>query len=231
MRIGRILIVAGVLFVISLGLDTPVARWAHESGLAANLVDHHALLLRVLRIQGNFLEFTVPAVALLLVIPPPPRWIEAEVVLLAGVFSGINWIIKWMVGRTRPFHTSAGPWEFHPFDRGLVHGLLFRGALKGARPLSFPSGDATLAFAMAVSLGWALPRWRPLFFATAIVVGVERISENAHYPSEIVAGLALGAVVARAAWGVVQRLNRDRTCGNRPISGSLGNGGAAEPAA
>jgi membrane-associated phospholipid phosphatase len=145
-----------------------------------------------------------------LLIPGPldrDRLDQATAVFLAGLISGINWFFKWCFGRTRPFQLNTTPFEFHPFGGG------FRG-LGGhpPRPFSFPSGDVSLAFAMAVALGWVSPRHRRLVWTLAFIVLIERIAENAHYVSDTVGGIALGWASASAAFALVYRIanRRDR---------------------
>jgi len=103
--------------------------------------------------------------------------------------SGLNAPLKILIGRIRPYH-GVPPFELHPFKFGLM---------SAEASFSFPSGDASLAFAMAMSLSLTIPRLRPLWWMLAVIVGLERIAENAHYPSDVVAGAALGVGVALLA--------------------------------
>jgi hypothetical protein len=123
-------------------------------------------------------------------------WTAPAIVLLAGIFSGINSLLKWMIGRIRPYH-GVPAFELHPFSRRL---------LDAEAGFSFPSGDASLAFAMAMSLTLVLPRFWPIWWTLAIIVGLERIAENAHYPSDVAAGAALGIGVALIANWFVRTL-------------------------
>jgi undecaprenyl-diphosphatase len=69
---------------------------------------------------------------------------------------------------------------------------------------SFPSGHTTTTFAMAVFLVWAL-RGRGMAWwivVWAVLVGVSRIYVGVHYPLDIVAGAALGAVGGSLGWMV-----------------------------
>jgi membrane-associated phospholipid phosphatase len=63
--------------------------------------------------------------------------------------------------------------------------------------LSFPSGHATLAFATAAALAIFLPRWRAGFYIVAAMVAAERVLENAHYVSDVVAGALVGWICAQ----------------------------------
>jgi membrane-associated phospholipid phosphatase len=71
--------------------------------------------------------------------------------------------------------------------------------------LSFPSGHATLAVATAVSLTILLPRWRWIWFLIALMVAVERVLENAHFVSDVVAGVGVGTVSALLANHLLKR--------------------------
>ncbi|MGD0388946.1 MAG: phosphatase PAP2 family protein [Tepidisphaeraceae bacterium] len=186
-------------FVLALFLDVPLSTWAHETGLAGWLKDHSDVAY-VIRLPGIF-YFTIAMCAAFLAaawkagIRRGPRlWEKPAIVFLAGVLSVLNDPLKWCVGRIRPFH-GVPPFEPHPFRFGLVN---------AEASFSFPSGDATLAFAMAASLSMVLPRFRPLWWTLAVTVALERIAANAHYPSDVVAGAALGAAVAVAAKKIVR---------------------------
>ena len=71
---------------------------------------------------------------------------------------------------------------------------------------SFPSGHAMAVFATATVLGLGLGRragWPAL--GLAVMVSVSRVYQGHHYPTDVVAGAALGAGVGAAAFGLVVR--------------------------
>jgi membrane-associated phospholipid phosphatase len=167
--------------VLALFLDVPLSSWAHDSGTAGWLKSH-VLLTHIIRFPGTF-YFTLVVGAVMLA---ARLWSKAAIVLLAGIFSGLNAPLKLIIGRIRPYH-GVPPFQLHPFKFGLVN---------MEASFSFPSGDASLAFAMAMSLSMTVPRLRPLWWTLAVIVAIERVAENAHYPSDVVAGAALGVAVA-----------------------------------
>lgn len=58
---------------------------------------------------------------------------------------------------------------------------------------SFPSDTAAMTFALVMGLALAFPRWRTLLFAYGfIVVCLPRVYLGYHYPTDIIAGAAIG---------------------------------------
>ncbi|NPV52390.1 MAG: phosphatase PAP2 family protein [Firmicutes bacterium] len=61
---------------------------------------------------------------------------------------------------------------------------------------SFPSGHATVIFALAQVYGLEYRRLRLLFLALAALVGFSRLYVGMHYPIDVLAGGAMGLIVA-----------------------------------
>lgn len=75
---------------------------------------------------------------------------------------------------------------------------------------SFPSAHAAQAMAFALLAGALLPApWRrpalPLLLAAAALVGLSRLHLQVHWPSDVLAGWLLGAVVALAGLRLFRR--------------------------
>lgn len=62
---------------------------------------------------------------------------------------------------------------------------------------SFPSGHTASAFLMAVLVSHFYPQWAIPSFGLATMIGLSRIYNGVHYPSDVLAGLILGLVSAR----------------------------------
>jgi membrane-associated phospholipid phosphatase len=191
--------ILAILFIIALTLDIPLSTRVHQSGIDAWLKNQWDLT-HIIRIPGHFI-FAIAACLTLLFIPlsagirhGPALWKKPAIVLLAGILSGINAPLKWAIGRIRPFH-GVPPFQLHPFQGSLFN---------VEASLSFPSGDVTLAAAIATSLTIVIPRLWPLWWTLAIIVAIERIAESAHYTSDTVAGAALGIAVALLSKKLVQ---------------------------
>ncbi len=70
-------------------------------------------------------------------------------------------------------------------------------------PHSFPSGHTCAAFAAGLSWARALPwRWgRAAALGMAVMMGLSRLYVGVHYPTDVLAGAAIGSVCAwAAAW-------------------------------
>jgi undecaprenyl-diphosphatase len=97
-------------------------------------------------------------------------------VSLAGA-SILQGTIKWIVGRERP-----------DFDRNR-------------RNSSFPSGHATGAAAVAAIIAHRHRRLGWVAWAVAVLIGLSRIYLGRHFPSDVLSGGLLGALVA---WLVIR---------------------------
>jgi len=204
-RIAVLVVIWMAAFALSAMLDRPVAILMRESGVEAYLREH-VLLSDMIKAPGEF--YFAVAVAVVVGFAYPTRWrASAFVIVIAGI-SGINGLIKWVAGRTRPFRLppveSAQPFTFEPFRGGLA-------GLAVGKNLCFPSGHAaaTFATAAAVAMLWPRSRWRWVGFAVATTVSVERVAENSHWLSDTVAGAAIGIAGAHLIRLIVKRLKLD----------------------
>jgi membrane-associated phospholipid phosphatase len=117
----------------------------------------------------------------------------AATLLLAGVLTGANSVVKWVAGRSRPDWTTGTPdLTFRPFAGGIKR-LFVQGNL------AFPSGDAALAVATAAGLTYLVPRWGVVWWFMAVVVSAQRVAENAHHVSDVLAAAALGVAAFHCA--------------------------------
>jgi membrane-associated phospholipid phosphatase len=105
-------------------------------------------------------------------------------------------VIKWIVGRGRPFvGGKANAFNF-------VH---FAGTEAYA---SFPSAHAITAFALAFAVGAVWPRARVAMMTYAVLIAGSRLVLLAHHPSDVVVGALIGVVGAMGVryWFAVRRL-------------------------
>ena len=133
------------------------------------------------------------------------RWRGAVLLIVAGIFSGANSIIKWGVGRSRPdWKTGTPSFTLHPF-KGGIKGLFSQ------ENLGFPSGDVALAVAMAATLSHLMPRWTVAWWGMAAVVAFQRVAESAHHVSDVFAAAALGVAAFYCACRVCRVLLHDKS--------------------
>lgn len=100
---------------------------------------------------------------------------------------GVAYAIKLAVGRARP---HLDPLLAVPHDP------------------SFPSGHATTSFAGAAMLSAFAPRASPLLYLLAAAIGFSRIYVGVHWPLDVLAGAALGTLLALAALTSLRRRGR-----------------------
>ena len=102
-------------------------------------------------------------------------------VLSAGIVAKI---IKFIVGRFRPvFFEALGVTGFRPFT--------FEWAFN-----SMPSGHSAATFAGLVMVGMLAPKWKPVTWTLAIIVGLSRVAYGAHWPTDVILGAFIGMVAA-----------------------------------
>jgi undecaprenyl-diphosphatase len=105
-------------------------------------------------------------------------------------------IVKWIVGRGRPFvGGDANPFNFAHFAGTEAYA-------------SFPSGHAVTGFALAFAVTAVWPRARVAMAVYALMIAVSRLVLLAHHPSDVVAGALIGVAGAMFVryWFAARRL-------------------------
>jgi membrane-associated phospholipid phosphatase len=122
-------------------------------------------------------------------------------------------VIKWIVGRGRPFVGG---------EANALNFVHFAGTEAYA---SFPSAHAITAFALAFAVAAVWPRARIAMAVYAVLIGISRLVLLAHHPSDVVAGALVGVVGAMFVryWFAARRLGfairRDGTI--VPLGGAM----------
>jgi membrane-associated phospholipid phosphatase len=76
---------------------------------------------------------------------------------------------------------------------------------------SFPSGHSASAAAFATAVGDLVPTLKTPLRGAASVVAFSRVYTGVHYPSDVLVGATVGAVLGRAASAVARRRRRPTT--------------------
>ncbi|HEV7344413.1 MAG TPA: phosphatase PAP2 family protein [Devosia sp.] len=101
--------------------------------------------------------------------------------------------LKRLFGRARPEHyLETGGFHFQHF----LNDWTFQ---------SFPSGHATTAIGTAFLVSFMAPRFFRLILLIAVMTGLSRIVIGMHYPTDVVAGFAIGMLGAYAARNIYAR--------------------------
>jgi len=91
-----------------------------------------------------------------------------------GVFSGIIWLIKYIVQRPRPF-----------LELDII-------SLIPENGYSFPSGHASLAFFSLIFVWKIFPRFKWIWLIIVVLISLARGYVGVHYFSDIIGGALLG---------------------------------------
>lgn len=151
----------------------------------------------------------VAAVYFILLLVRRDGWSVANRMLACVVLCSLaTYAIKFVAGRERPnqaVEKRQTHLSFRPFT-------LLRDAAPPAagdaasddRTMSFPSGEATVAFSLATVLSLLFRRGWPLFYALALGTCAARLVQGAHFVSDVAAGAALAIVLTLLVWKGLQ---------------------------
>ena len=159
---------------------TTIKRWDDAAFLAFNDLRRRHIMSRSFRFAtqtGNGLLYLACAPLVWRFSPDRFRFFIVSAGI-AFVFSLVaHPLVKKLVRRQRPFETLPTKADFVPIER-----------------FSFPSGHTTHAFTMAVVLAVIFPPLSFPVFVWATIIGVSRIYLGVHFPSDVLAGMALGCL-------------------------------------
>lgn len=135
---------------------------------------------------GSLVYFMAGAVLLIFLVSFYPKFRKFrrknfELAVLTGVSAilgrfGLAELIRLFYNRPRPFEYLKGVQKLIDHVAGG----------------SFPSGHATIAFAIAAAMYLYYPRQSIWFWLAAILVGFGRITAGVHFPSDVLGGVLVG---------------------------------------
>jgi membrane-associated phospholipid phosphatase len=120
-----------------------------------------------------------------------------QYILLAVLVPGIiGEVLKWIVGRGRPFvGGKADAFHLAPFNGTEAY-------------LSLPSAHSVTAFALAFAIAAIWPKLRIPMAVYALAIAASRLVLLAHHPSDVLAGAVIGVIGAMAVryWFAARQL-------------------------
>lgn len=124
--------------------------------------------------------------------------------LQAGIYFALSFLVaaaascllKHLINKPRPFIT-------YDFIQKVT---------SGGSP-SFPSGHTTDAFVTATAVSLVLRKWYVtlLAYTWALLVAYSRVSLGVHYPTDVLGGMFLGAMVALAGYQWLKLYGQNKT--------------------
>jgi membrane-associated phospholipid phosphatase len=191
----RLGVVLAATIVALVPLDAAIGHAARQPALQNNATIRETAdgLNRVAFPGATLASYAVYATG---VLTANEQTLDAGFHILESVFvaSNVTDVLKRAVGRSRP-SASSSPVRF---DLGNDDASV--------ASASFPSGHSTVAFALAAASAAELAQHNtpgsrfiiPTLYATATGVGMARVYGRAHWPSDVVAGAAVGMLTGRA---------------------------------
>jgi undecaprenyl-diphosphatase len=175
--VSGLAVLAGAGLIASNGRVGAVERWVFHA--VNGLPEWLYRPLWIFQQLGNIVVALLIGLFLAVVLRRPK--LAAATVLAVGAKLWLEQAVKSVVERTRP-GTSVGD-------------AILRGQVS-ADGLSFVSGHAVIAVAMATALSAVLPRrWRALVWILVALNGLTRIYVGAHNPLDIIGGAGLGLLI------------------------------------
>ena len=163
--------------------DIQILLWIQEN--LRN--DYITPLLKFITALGNNGLIWIVATIVLLLMAKYRKVGYLSIISLVGSLVMNNLILKNLVARTRPYEVIEG----------LQH------LIETQQDYSFPSGHTGAAFAAAVIFYIYLPkRYGISAIVLAVLISFSRLYVGVHYPSDVLAGAAIGTVIAMCIWTV-----------------------------
>jgi membrane-associated phospholipid phosphatase len=192
-----------LLSVAALAIDLPVARWVSAHPLPGD-IRRLVSLAEVFGWGGTVTLFIVTAMTL-----DTRGWRVAPRLVFCAWGAGLAADGLKLIGLARWRPSAALAANLTETFTGWLPLLRHERALGsyGHAFQSFPSGHAATATGLAIALSALYPRGRWLFATLACLACLQRAQALAHYPSDILAGAALGCLLGAAcsAQGPLQR--------------------------
>jgi membrane-associated phospholipid phosphatase len=135
--------------------------------------------------KAGDLKYAAPALALVYLAGGDGNKRLAEHATIAALKAGaVGLVLKYAAGRQRPYAGKSNGTSFKPGSNEDGYN-------------SFPSGHTIVAFSVASVWAHEKPKERYIAYGLASLVGLSRIGLSAHWPTDVLAGAALGLAQGR----------------------------------
>lgn len=146
----------------------------------------------------SFISWGVPVLLLLIGLFKRQTRIRQKALFIlssVGISTITSFIFKYTIDRPRPF---------------VTYSFIEKMSIGGSP--SFPSGHTTEAFAFALALCFACPKWYVIVpsLLWASIVGYTRMSLGVHYPSDVLAGVVLGILSVYLCYNIFKQFKSTR---------------------
>lgn len=181
--------VAGGLCPAAVQFDEPISTFLRQFKLPGDL--QKAISLSEAFAHG----LGVATILLTVFVVAVDRRRAVYIALLITAISGTTAnLLKAAVVRVRP-HAEGLQVKGHNDANGETEEAVER-SFWDARQRSFPSGHAATAWGLAIGLSLIFLRGWWIFVMLAVLASVQRIESGAHYPSDVLAGMAIAFIIA-----------------------------------
>jgi undecaprenyl-diphosphatase len=202
---------------------------ASRSAVTARRADENSLDVRIFRvlngsIRNRLLDFLMPVVtdfrrsriivilvwaALVIFGGQKGRWAGLMIILLVAASDQLSsQVIKPLVERMRPCEVLGSVHFWYGPEGWIVTPPEAIGGFKSS--FSFPSSHAANITSSMLFLALAYRRWAALPVVVMLLVSFSRIYIGVHWPSDVLAGMALGAALAIPAYLVFRRISSEK---------------------
>jgi undecaprenyl-diphosphatase len=229
MTVMRIVICITLLLAVSTailaGVDSYDSVQVDTAGVARRIVDEDSLDVQLFRflngsIKNGLLDFLMPVAtdfrrsrvivilvwaALVILGGTKGRWAGLMIILLVAASDQLSsQLIKPLVERMRPCEVLGSVHFWYGPEGWIVTPPEAIGGFKSS--FSFPSSHAANITSSMLFLALAYRRWAALPIIVMILVSFSRIYIGVHWPSDVLAGMALGAALAIPAYLIFRRI-------------------------
>jgi membrane-associated phospholipid phosphatase len=182
-------LVLGGLCPVAMQFDQPISLYLRQFKLPGDL--QKAISLSEAFAHGLGVTCILLAV---FVIAVDRRRVVAIAILITALSGTTANVLKAAVVRVRP-HAEGLQVKGHNGSDSESEQAVDR-SYWDARQRSFPSGHAATAWGLAIGLSLVFGRGWWIFGMLAALASVQRIESGAHYPSDVLAGMAIAFIIA-----------------------------------